>query len=209
MIHSLSFVAASLVLWFIRYFTVYLRRRRRTRELAEEHHCAPPPCYPHKDPFLGLDLFLDTKRNLEKNSLLRGFKDRYDRCGQTHQVKNMGTTEIHTIDPKNLQTVHALNFGHYGVQPIRRDATLPFLGEGVFTMDGQSWEHSRAMIRPSFTRTNITNLDAFKVHFRKFLDLIPRDGATVDLKPLLGRLVSQWMAEAHDVVLIGALYPVP
>lgn len=97
---------------------------------------------------------------------------------------------MYTVEAKNLQSVHSLNFEHYGVQPIRRAATLPFLGEGVFTMDGPFWEHSRALIWPTFTRTNVANLPAFEIHFRRFLGLLPKDGETVDLKPLLYRLVS-------------------
>ncbi|KAL9118805.1 MAG: hypothetical protein Q9187_004643, partial [Circinaria calcarea] len=100
----------------------------------------------------------------------------------------MGRTTIYTNDPKNYQAVHALKFADYGVQPLRREPTLPFLGEGVFTMDGPFWEHSRAIIRPTFTRSNVANLPAFEVHFRKFLDLIPGNGVTVDLEPLLYRL---------------------
>lgn len=41
---------------------------------------------------------------------------------------------IATIDPLNVQTMLGSNFKDYGVQPLRRSATLPFLGEGVFTM---------------------------------------------------------------------------
>jgi hypothetical protein len=57
-------------------------------------------------------------------------------------------------------------------------------------MDGPFWDHSRALIRPTFTRANVANLPAFEVHFQRFLRLLPKDGDTVDLKPLLYRLVS-------------------
>ena len=161
-------------------------RRKRLKELG----CMEPPDYPHKDPIFGLDVFFDNIKNLKNRRFLDGFKTRFDLYGETFRAIRMGTTSIYTNDPKNYQAVHALQFSDYGVQPLRRDATLPFLGEGVFTMDGPFWEHSREIIRPTFARSNVTNLPAFEAHFRKFLELIPRDSSTVDLKPLLYRLVS-------------------
>ncbi|MCJ1232753.1 hypothetical protein MMC14_000707 [Varicellaria rhodocarpa] len=159
-------------------------RRKRLKELG----CMEPPDYPHKDPIFGLDVFFDNIKNLKNRRFLDGFKTRFDLYGETFRAIRMGTTSIYTNDPKNYQAVHALQFSDYGVQPLRRDATLPFLGEGVFTMDGPFWEHSREIIRPTFARSNVTNLPAFEAHFRKFLELIPRDSSTVDLKPLLYRL---------------------
>ena len=84
----------------------------------------------------------------------------------------MGKTTMFTVDTRNLQTVYSLNFADYGVQPIRRAPTLPFLGEGVFTMDGYFGEHSRVLMRPTFTRKNVANLPAFEVHFQNFLELV-------------------------------------
>ncbi|MGI4815897.1 MAG: cytochrome P450 [Janthinobacterium lividum] len=155
----------------------------------KELGCEAAARYPHRDPVFGLDLFLDNVRNLKAGNFLNNFKQRFDKYGQTFQAISMGRISIYTNEPKNLQAVHALNFLDYGVQPIRRAPTLPFMGEGVFTMDGPFWEHSRDLIRATFTRSNVANLPAFEVHFRKFLKLIPTDGEQVDLKPLLYKFV--------------------
>ncbi|TGO35880.1 hypothetical protein BHYA_0143g00220 [Botrytis hyacinthi] len=56
-------------------------------------------------------------------------------------------------------------------------------------MDGPFWEHSRALIRPTFTKSNVANLPAFEVHFQKFLALVPTDGTKVNLKPFLNKLI--------------------
>ena len=182
-------VAVTVVL--VTYYALVLLRSRNARlKIISEHECKAPPKYPHRDPIFGIDLFLDHFKNLKAHRALPAIKERFDRYGQTFQALSMGRVAIWTNDPENFQAVHASNFLDYGVQPLRRKGTLPFLGEGVFTMDGSFWEHSRAIIRPSFTRTNVANLPAFEVHFKKFLDLIPRDGSPVDLKPLLYRLVS-------------------
>ncbi|KAI9642234.1 hypothetical protein NHQ30_009036 [Ciborinia camelliae] len=125
---------------------------------------------------------------MTKSNLLNTMVKRFQTYGHTFSAKIQTKNAICTVDERNLQTVHALNFSHYGVQPLRQPPTLPFLGEGVFNMDGPFWEHSRALIRPTFTRSNVANLPAFEVHFQKFLALVPADGAMVDLKPLLNKL---------------------
>jgi hypothetical protein len=153
------------------------------------HRCQNPPGYRHKDPFFGLDLFLEDRHNRKQLRFLDGMKNRWQIHGHTFIAKTIGTKVIYTIDVGNLQTIHGTSFNNFGVQPLRRNATLPFLGEGVFTMDGPFWEHSRALIRPAFTRTNVADLPSFEIHLQKFLDLLPRDGSTVDLKPLLYKLV--------------------
>ncbi|KAF4621708.1 hypothetical protein G7Y89_g14497 [Cudoniella acicularis] len=164
------------------------QNRRNRYKIMLQHGCEEPPRYPHKDPFFGIDLYLDTVENVKALRLLNGWKERYQMYGRTFGGMSIGRPSVYTVDARNLQTVHALNFNHYGVQPIRRAPTLPFLGEGVFTMDGPFWEHSRALIRPTFTKKNVANLPVFEVHFKKFLELLPQDGSTVDLKPLLYRL---------------------
>ena len=49
--------------------------------------------------------------------------------------------------------------------------------------DGQLWEHSRALIKPTFARTQIAHLhlSPYAMHVQRFLDLIPEDGLGVDI----------------------------
>jgi cytochrome P450 len=189
-------VALLLVAYYVWNFLQWkYARSRRMRELG----CKEPPRYPHKDPVLGLDLFFDNVKALQNQRFLDNFKDRFDKYGQTFRALTMGEVSIYTNDPRNLQAVHSLHFSDYGVQPIRRAATLPFLGEGVFNMDGPFWEHSRALIRPTFTRSNVAHFPAFEVHFQKFLKLVPMDGTTVDLRPLLSKLVSDPVGHKGEV----------
>jgi cytochrome P450 len=166
-----------------------LRLMRRRQRLMEEHGCREPPMFPLKDPIFGLDLLMDNAENIKRHRMLDGMVNRWKAYGTTYGAKHMSRSAIFTVDARNLQTVHGLRFSNFGVQPLRRDATLPFLGEGVFTMDGPFWEHSRSLIRPTFKRSNVANLEAFEVHFKKFLRLIPLDGSTIDLQPCLYRLV--------------------
>lgn len=167
----------------------FLRTRREIQRRKKQYGCQEAPSYPHKDPFFGSDLFRDNNEYAKTFRLLDRWTSRYQEYGKTFTANFQGTPAICTIDAANLQSITTTNFKDYGVQPMRRDATLPFLGEGVFTMDGKFWEHSRALIRPSFSNTNIANLAAFEMNLEKFIKVLPKDGATVDLKPLLCKLV--------------------
>ncbi|TVY93248.1 Cytochrome P450 monooxygenase [Lachnellula willkommii] len=166
----------------------FVQTRRAIQRQKKQHACQEPPNYPHRDPIFGSDLFRDNAENSKKFRLLDTWTNRYKKYGETFTAIFQGTQAICTVDPKNLQAITTINFKDYGVQPMRRAATLPFLGEGVFTMDGAFWEHSRALIRPTFSKTNIANLPAFEINLQKFWDLLPKDGSTVDLKPLLCKL---------------------
>jgi len=53
--------------------------------------------------------------------------------------------------------------------------------------DGETWAHSRAMIRPNFTRDQVADLNAFERHIQDLFSIIPRDGSTVDLQELFFR----------------------
>ncbi|KAL6721249.1 hypothetical protein ACLMJK_000351 [Lecanora helva] len=56
--------------------------------------------------------------------------------------------------------------------------------------DGAAWEHSRALIKPTFARTQIADLhlSTYAMHLQKLLSIIPKDSSTVDLQPLFARL---------------------
>lgn len=56
-------------------------------------------------------------------------------------------------------------------------------------MNGAAWEHSRAIMRPSFTRNSIAKVEVYERHLQHLFRLIPRDGSTVDLQDLFFGLV--------------------
>ncbi|CAG8958276.1 hypothetical protein HYFRA_00000631 [Hymenoscyphus fraxineus] len=184
-----TFSPPILVILAIYYTLTTFQTWKRRQSLKTQHNCLPPPKYPHKDPFLGTDLFRANIQAAKESRLLATWLQRFQQHGDTFSANFLGAPAICTVDPRNLQTILSTNFHDFGVQPLRRDATLPFLGEGVFTMDGVFWERSRALLRPTFGRANVANLEAFEGNFVKFLDLLPKGGETVDLKPLLCKLV--------------------
>lgn len=89
-----------------------------------------------------------------------------------------------------MQSVLAIDFASWGVQPLRLFAFEPFVGKGIMCSDGTFWEHSRALIKPTFARTQIADLHLlmFDAHVKRLVALVPGDGSTIDLQPLFSRL---------------------
>lgn len=79
-------------------------------------------------------------------------------------------------------------FDSWGVEPLRLFSFEPLIGRGIMGTDGRRWEHSRTLLRPVFSRKEISDLPSLEVHVQKLIDIIPRDGSIVDLRPLFTRL---------------------
>ncbi|KAI1082057.1 cytochrome P450 [Whalleya microplaca] len=60
-----------------------------------------------------------------------------------------------------------------------------FCGRGFITTDGDTWRHSRKLLKPSFDLSNIRDLSILKEEVDTLLKQLPKDGSTVDLQPLL------------------------
>lgn len=121
----------------------------------------------------------------------RLYLEQFETYGKTWEENLAGTRVINTIEAANFQQVATLSFQHYGKLAMRNKALAPFLGNGIFSQDGAPWKHSRDIIKPLFTRAELSDIESFKVHVDRFLSLIPRDGGTVDLQPLLLKMVRE------------------
>lgn len=128
--------------------------------------------------------------NIRKSTNLPTLAERFKVYGPTYQTSSVGTTTIWSKDPKLIQHVWGTS-SHWGVAPNRLEALEPFLGRGFFTVDGEQWEQSRALMRPSFHKSKISDLTFFTAATEAMLNKIPRDSSTIDMQPLLFALVSK------------------
>ena len=112
----------------------------------------------------------------------------------------MGAATFNTIDPENLQAIYGSRVKDWGVEPVRLAAMEPLCGRGFITTDGETWERSRALLKPSFSRAHIENVFAFESAVDEFFRRLPLDGSTVDLGPLLSELVSDLLGPTCSMI---------
>ncbi|KAF2425269.1 cytochrome P450 [Tothia fuscella] len=177
-------VAATLfVSYSYKQITLYLSRRK----FANENGCKPlRNYYPLKDPVFGIDNIIANVKAAKKSRLLARSYGNFNKYGDTFGSKLFAQKIILTREPQNVKTILSLRFKDFGIGS-RETALGPLLGQGIFTMDGAFWQHSRAMIRPNFARDQVADLEAFERHIQDLWKLIPRDGSTVDLQELFFR----------------------
>lgn len=174
-----------LILWLS---STYLQRSYFLNYTSTKHGCALPITLPSKDPFFGLDTFFATMKSIKNHCRMRTTQALIKRYGNTYQSFPFGRRIVMTTSPRNIQHVLSLEHEKFGVGPIRGPA-VAMTGPGIISNDGKVWEHGRAMIRPSFTRSQVANREMFDVHVERFLALLPEPGKTVDLQPMFNRLV--------------------
>lgn len=93
-----------------------------------------------------------------------------------------------TLDPQNIKTILATSFDDFDKGPRIRAGFVPLIGNGVFAPDGKRWHEGRALLRPSFAKSEMNDTQLFERHFQCFLRLLPADGVAMDLQGLLNRL---------------------
>lgn len=109
--------------------------------------------------------------------------------GITFEAKMPGRRALFTVEPENIQAMLAHKFDDFDLGENRLTAFHPLLGNGIFSSDGERWSHSRALLRPNFARNQITDIEIYERHVDTLIQLIPRDGSTVDLQDLFFRMV--------------------
>ena len=86
------------------------------------------------------------------------------RAISTYRFKILGTEVIFTVDPKAVQAILATQFNDFELGSTRAKAFYPLLREGIFSSNGEAWAHSRALMRPSFARERVSDLDTEDRH---------------------------------------------
>ena len=122
----------------------------------------------------------------------------------TVEGRPLGQRIIFTADPANVKAILATQFDDFGKGETQHEELRPFLGDSIFATDGQQWHDSRQLIRPSFTKTRVSDLECFEAHVQtlfkciangraldnefQVVDLEAGDGKIVDMKDLFFRM---------------------
>ncbi|KZF26941.1 cytochrome P450 [Xylona heveae TC161] len=187
------------LLWLATSFAVYIListflTSRRNATKARQLNCEEPPFEKNKCP-IGIDNLLRALAADRAQQFPVDLIERFEALGTyTYRYQILGARNVRTADPKNIQAILANQFSDFDVGPRRRGNFLPLVGDGIFTADGKHWKHSRAMMRPQFTRDQISDLNLEETHVQNMMrllePLIEADGWTkeVDLLPYFFRL---------------------
>ncbi|KAL8635483.1 MAG: hypothetical protein Q9228_007030 [Teloschistes exilis] len=189
---------AKLVLGFFLFYAVIhyvywqLTVGSQRRRLIKRHSCKPindtAELQSWKDSIFGWTQLAVTIQARRQGNLLVTNQYRFERNGNTCHFKIAFTNIIFTIEPENLKAILSVNFRDWNIPDRRKAASIPLLGNGIFTTDGSAWQHSRDLLRPNFVRDQVSDLATFEAHFRHLAANIPQDGSTVDMVPLFLRL---------------------
>lgn len=139
------------------------------------------------DPVFGIDVIYDAIRAVKRKTFMSEKQSHYNAYGNTHSSRLATDTLISTIEPDNIKTVLSTNFKDFMIGTPRRRAFGPIVANSILVADGVEWEHSRAFLKPSFSRSQVGDLATLEVHVKDLLNAIPRDGSTVDLAELFLR----------------------
>ncbi|XHG07171.1 hypothetical protein AWENTII_010332 [Aspergillus wentii] len=80
------------------------------------------------------------------------------------------------------------HFSSFGLSTHRYAQYSPFLGEGIFTSDGQAWEQTRKLLRPQFAKDAMPSLQWFDYHFQHLMQNFASDGQPFDIQEIFFRL---------------------
>ena len=164
-----------------------LQERRTEQRYGRQYGTKPPVKLNDIRPPEGGNYQKETMKAHEERQMLELLKSRHEAGGYTFQANTLGGRIYNTSEPENIKAVLATKFEDYYLG-YRLKAVGPFLGKGNFTTDGKEWEFSRALVRPNFVKSQVSDLALFEKHVQQLLGRIPKDGATIDMQALFNLL---------------------
>jgi cytochrome P450 len=183
----------------------YISYRRRAT-FSAQNGCKPPPAIQQSKWLIGADMAFRFMTLLKQRTFLRQTSLYFQDTARTFTIQFFGATRIWTIEPENVKAI--LQSDDFEMGWIRNKAFRPYLGNGVQATNGEIWAHGRALLRPSFTRAQISNLDLYEEHFLNFAALIPEDGSTIDIQKEFHRLTMDVSTEILFGESVQCLQPV-
>ncbi|KAI5267426.1 putative P450 monooxygenase [Aureobasidium subglaciale] len=168
----------------------------QNRNYARSQHCGQIPV--RSTSMLGLSTILKVVKISQGGKLLEANASCFKKMqAKTFAMMNNGQTMIYTIDPENLKAMLATQFDSWELSAFMKTAYTRLLGHGIFTTDGAAWKHSRAMLKPSFTRGDIGNVDMLEHHAVNLIKAIRmrQHQDSIDLGDLFFRMTTDFATE--------------
>lgn len=180
--HLLHLVAAAflaLPVFIVSHTKLYWLRANRI------NGCEPAAVYPHKDPIMGFDWMQSLLKAAQETRLIPFFIDHFNSLGNTFWFNAGGDWTLMTNEPENVKAILSTQFNIWPVQGLRKTTAVVTLGpKAVFSVNGKEWQHARAIMRPSFVRNQLADLECTDRHVENFLSKLKLDGSKFDLQPI-------------------------
>lgn len=185
-IFSLLYGLTALVV--IKLVSAAVKRRWLATETAR-HGCGPAPVLMRRDPFglLGiLDIFKASKEQ-RGPQYMGSLMNKIGTDVHTLRVPILDYELLVTRDPENAKVL-LTESQSFEIGTYRAGMFEPLIGLGIMTLKGEAWKHSRALVRPQFSREQLSDLDLEEGHLSALSESLKmrEDGwtETVDLQPL-------------------------
>ncbi|CAH2354609.1 cytochrome P450 52A12 [[Candida] railenensis] len=150
--------------------------------------------------FFGFEFLFKALRMQKNGTLIDYITDKFNKSylesteegkdvniGGTATFRVAGMPIISTRDPENIKAILGTQFNDFSLG-IRHAQFAPLLGDGIFTLDGNGWKHSRAMLRPQFARDQISHIKSLEPHVALLCKHITNTkGAEFDIQELFFR----------------------
>ena len=192
-------IVAAGVLYFVYNAAVRIHKDARIRKLG-----ARGPVRKAYLPWsvdLAYDMISAAKNDLLHENWTSMFK-KYARPGQYTVEAGIGERVILTAEPENIKAILATQFKDYGKGEQFRKDWHAFLGNGIFTTDGQLWHNSRQLIRPQFVKDRLSDIEIFEEHIQVMISKIGQ-GQEIDTLDMMFRFTLD--AATHFLLVSQAL----
>lgn len=185
-LYLLGFLAVSLVLWFV-LAPLYVNNSIRRFGGVRAHVHAT-------NPLTGLPWFIRAGIKYSQDDLLSFFQHELfasapkesPHCAEISVTGRL--RYIFTREPEHIKTVLTSKFSDFGKGWRFHQLWSPFLGDSIFTTDGNLWQDSRGLIRPVFVREKVSDLLIFEKWTQALLSKLPSSGQTVHMQDLFYRM---------------------
>lgn len=152
--------------WLFFRLLVKINRALQVRRLAAAQGCGPIVRWKTYDPVFGLDHLWTIYKDFSAHKFLQGTVNRFAKLqSRTIRYSTLwGPPTISTIEPDNLKTILSTKYKDYNIDHNRKAALQSVIGEGIFSTDGQAWQKSHDMLKPTFLRAKIDDPTFLETH---------------------------------------------
>ncbi|QKX60538.1 uncharacterized protein TRUGW13939_07683 [Talaromyces rugulosus] len=172
-------LSAAVVLFVVYFSLTLVQAKYRHYRQARDLKCQEPNRV--NSPFFGMASLWRSYKAKQENRLLEEIANTHAEYGHTFTQSSPIHAFTATIEPENVKAVLATKFSDFGLG-TRNQQFYPLLGDGIFTLDGAGWTHSRALLRPQFARDQVADTALLNDHVTSFIDLLPKDKSGFDIQ---------------------------